>query len=124
MVCLSQSFPGVFSCQALREKGLASLDGEYLINPSKTCDSPIKVYCYGMDTESPKEYITLQSGPLNNYAIVYDKRMPLNDKYQCSSKPSNIVYSKAGNTQFRKVLYILHLSLFVRISCYFYCHYF
>ena len=109
MVCLSQFFPGVFSCQALKEKGLASIDGEYLINPSNTCDSPIKVHCYGMNTESPKEYITLQSGPLNNYAIVYDKRMPLDDKYQCSSEPSNIVYSKAGNTRFRKVLHIFGL---------------
>lgn len=56
-----------------------------------------------METNAPKDYITLQAGPANNYAIVYEKRMPFDNKDKCTGEVGNIVYSKAGLTRFNKV---------------------
>ena len=100
----------VFSCKDLKDSGYAVLDGEYYINPVKSCDYPIKVYCHDMHTSSPKDYITLPSGPVNNYAIVFDKRMHFENKYQCSGRTGSFVYSKSGTTRFNKVSWILKLS--------------
>ena len=34
----------------------------------------VQVYCHGMLTNNPKEYITLKSGPQNNFAEYYHRR--------------------------------------------------
>lgn len=97
----------MFSCKDLRDSGYAHLDGEYFFNPVKSCNFPIKVYCHGMNTNNPKDYITLPTGPVNNYAIIYDKRMPFASKYkdECISPQNSIVYSKSGITRFNKVCF-------------------
>lgn len=108
-------FAGIFSCKDLRDAGYARSDGEYYINPVRTCNRPISVYCHGMDTDHPRDYITLPSGPTHNYAIVYDLRMPRGDDNQCSGTPSSVIYSKSGTTRFKKVS---SLFLFVPfVSC-------
>ena len=113
----------VFSCADLKRSGYAQLDGEYLLYPVQSCSYPIAVYCHGMDTDSPKDYLPLPAGPINNYAIVYDKRLPFvptNARYQCDGQPGNIRYSKTGVTRFTKVSMIMvtfrkiHTLLFMR----------
>lgn len=57
-----------------------------------------------MDTNEPKDFITLPSGPSNNFGYVYDKRMEISKKFdECSSAPGPLVYSKSGRTHFYKV---------------------
>ena len=33
-----------------------------------------QVYCHAMMSQEPKEYITLRTGPANNFAEIYAKR--------------------------------------------------
>ena len=66
----------------------------------------MKVYCHGMNTSSPKEFITLPAGVQNNYAYIYAKRLPhrpYSARYKCSGKPGVMNYTEAGLTKFRKV---------------------
>ena len=85
----------------MKKAGLASLDGEYYISVNKSCNVPIKVYCEGMNTDSPKDYISLVAGKSKNYAIIYDKIM--SNSEQCSGETSKVNYVKAGITLFKKV---------------------
>lgn len=66
----------------------------------------MKVYCHGMNTSSPKEFVTLPAGVQNNYAYIYAKRLPhrpYSARYKCSGKPGTLNYTEAGLTKFRKV---------------------
>lgn len=99
----------VFSCKDLKDTGYANVDGEYYFSPQKQCDRPIKVYCHGLSTSSPKDFITLPTQ--SNFAVVYEKRMPFDKNYTCSGKVSNVVYSKSGTTRFQKV-YIYSIQMF------------
>ena len=66
----------------------------------------MKVYCHGMNTSSPKEFLTLPAGVQNNYAYIYAKKLPhrpYSARYNCSGKPGAMNYSAAGLTKFRKV---------------------
>lgn len=38
----------------------------------------MSIYCHGMSTYEPKEYLTLPAGYRENYAEIYDKRLVLN----------------------------------------------
>lgn len=63
-----------------------------------------------MSTGSPREYITLPSGPDNNFAIIYDKR--LQKRYECGGAETDQVYAESGTTKFSKVrLQLKPLSL-------------
>ena len=37
-------------------------DGEYQIYPLKECNNSVSVYCRGMRTNDPKEYLTVGDG--------------------------------------------------------------
>lgn len=66
----------------------------------------MKVYCHGMNTSTPKEFVTLPAGVQNNYAYIYAKRLPhrpYSARYRCSGKPGPMNYTEAGLTKFRKV---------------------
>lgn len=66
----------------------------------------MKVYCHGMNTSSPKEFITLPAGVQNNYAHIYAKRLPhrpYSARYKCSGTPGRMNYTAAGLSRFRKV---------------------
>ena len=54
-----------------------------------------------MASVSPKEFITLESGPENNYAIIYGQR--LQDRYSCSGPARAKLYAERGTTKFSKV---------------------
>lgn len=101
MIILYHFFVDVFSCKDLRDAGYAKKDGEYYFSPQKSCDRPIRVYCHGLNTASPKDFITLSAG--SNYAVVYEKRMPFDKKLTCSGPTGDVIYSKSGNTRFQKV---------------------
>ena len=82
-------------------------DGEYALQLNPKCKIPVRVYCHGMNTSQPKEYLTLPRGVKNNYAIVYAKRLPaspVNMRYLCDEAAAGTIdYSKAGVTRFDKV---------------------
>ena len=78
-----------------------SEDGHYLIHLSDRCQDPVRVYCRNMASVSPKEFITLESGPDNNYAIIYGQR--LRDRYSCSGPARAKLYAERGTTKFSKV---------------------
>lgn len=99
-------YPGVSSCKDVLTEELGKDDGEYALQLNSTCQIPVRVYCHGMNTSQPKEYITLPRGRKNNYAIVYDKRLPaspVNMRYRCNGVAGKIEYSRAGVTRFDKV---------------------
>ena len=101
-----QFFPGVSSCRDVLTEELGKDDGEYALQLNPTCQIPVRVYCHGMNTSEPKEYLTLPRGTKNNYAIVYAKRLPANPvsmRYRCDGVPGKRDYSKAGVTRFEKV---------------------
>ena len=97
---------GVSSCKDVLTEELGKDDGEYFLQIDPRCKIPIRVYCHGMNTSEPKEYITLPRGEKNNYAIVYAKRLPTTPviaRYSCYGTPGQMEYSKAGVTKFTKV---------------------
>ena len=65
------------------------------------CSDPIRIYCFAMDTDKPYAFITLESGPENNFAIIYDKR--LRDRFQCNGPVMPQIYQESGSTSFSKV---------------------
>lgn len=52
-------------------------DGEYCISVSTTDNRQgTSIYCHGMSTCSPSEYLTLPAGPDNNYSQTYKDSCP------------------------------------------------
>ena len=49
-------------------------DDEYVIQMSGSCD-PVRLYCHGMNTATPREYITLPAGPDKNFASFHRGRL-------------------------------------------------
>ena len=96
-------FSGLHTCADLKRTGAGKFDGEYLLYPKRACSSPVKVYCHGMETSYPRDYLTLPAGPINNFAIVYDRRLRSEDRHSCTGALSPLRYSKAGKTKFHKV---------------------
>jgi hypothetical protein len=61
---------GFKTCAELKRKTHATADGEYELQPNyPTCNKKVKVYCADMDTDTPKEYVTLKAGAENNFAM-------------------------------------------------------
>ncbi|KHJ40176.1 GON domain protein [Trichuris suis] len=63
---------GPKNCYELRQMRNTSADGEYTIWAR---GSALRIYCYGMKNLYPKEYLTLQTDPLSNFAEFYGKRL-------------------------------------------------
>ena len=82
-------------------------DGEYWLNLTQEGSTgpectTVKVYCHGMDTCSPREYITLEAPPTVNYAI--------NDRWRAAGHPSDtcagidpLEYIDYGETRYNKI---------------------
>ena len=74
----------------MKVSGKSNDDGEYLVGVTVDgCYSNVQVYCHGMNSDSPKEYISLISGSKDNYAYIYDRKLPERDKNQCNFKEGN-----------------------------------
>lgn len=78
-----------------------STDGHYFVHVTERCKDPIRVYCHNMDSGRPKEYITLEYGAANNFAVIYQER--LQDRFSCSGPARIEMYAERGATNFTKV---------------------
>ena len=54
-----------------------------------------------MSSGMPREFITLESGAKNNYAVIYHER--LQDRFACSGPARTELYAERGATNFNKV---------------------
>ncbi|XP_043528485.1 A disintegrin and metalloproteinase with thrombospondin motifs gon-1-like isoform X2 [Frieseomelitta varia] len=89
------------SCYEAKTYFNATKDGEYTL---VMAGRNMSIYCHGMSTSQPKEYLTLPAGPEENYAEINDQR--LNDPYICpysGPRNSNCNCSTSGKTTFRRV---------------------
>ncbi|XP_030632604.1 A disintegrin and metalloproteinase with thrombospondin motifs 9 [Chanos chanos] len=93
------------SCRDVQLQNHFLSDGEQILNIQ---GKALKIYCSEMDTDNPKEYITLMTGERENFSEVFGFR--LMDPTQC---PSNLTrredchcrrdYTAAGLSTFTKV---------------------
>lgn len=88
------------SCAEVKASGYSS-DGHYLVHVSDRCKDPIRFYCHNMVSDLPREFITLESGAENNYAVIYHER--LQDRFSCSGPARTELYAERGATNFTKV---------------------
>ena len=88
------------SCAEVKASGYSS-DGHYLLHISDRCKDPTRIYCHNMASNEPQEYITLESGAENNFAIIYNQR--LKNRYSCSGPARSELYAEQGSTNFFKV---------------------
>lgn len=62
------------SCLEAKRYFETTRDNEYMLVVG---GRNMKIYCHGMATSEPKEYLTLPAGYRENYAEIYDKRSVL-----------------------------------------------
>ncbi|XP_069759188.1 A disintegrin and metalloproteinase with thrombospondin motifs 20-like isoform X2 [Narcine bancroftii] len=93
------------SCRDIQKTKEIQKDGEYLL---KIEGKLRKIYCAGMDSDHPREYVTLSSGEAENYSEVYGYR--LRNPYECPYEGKRRKdcschrdYRAAGYTVFHKV---------------------
>lgn len=81
-------------------------DGEQSLNIQ---GRELQVYCHAMMSQEPKEYITLRTGPANNFAEIYPKR--LRNAWQCPGNGSHVEecdcededYQQSGASYYSKI---------------------
>lgn len=103
----------VSSCKQALQEELGREDGDYsmVINPK--CKRAVKVYCYGMNTPDPKEYITLAQGS-DNHARIYHLKLRQSKRNQCGGiDPGSEPYNEGGFTRFYKVRFDIASSKIV-----------
>uniref|UniRef100_A0A8C6WWM1 ADAM metallopeptidase with thrombospondin type 1 motif 20 n=1 Tax=Neogobius melanostomus TaxID=47308 RepID=A0A8C6WWM1_9GOBI len=93
------------SCREVQIRQGVRMDGEYYF---KVKARILQIYCAEMQTDIPKEYVTLRSGPTDNYSEVYGHRLlnPFECPYNGSRRQDcecRNDYSAAGYTVFNKV---------------------
>ncbi|KAM4613394.1 A disintegrin and metalloproteinase with thrombospondin motifs 9-like [Polymixia lowei] len=93
------------SCRDVQNMNAVLPDGEHFLNIQ---GKALKVYCAGMQTERPREYITLTTGEGENFSEVFGFR--LIDPTQCPANGSRREdcecrrdYTAAGLSTFSKV---------------------
>ncbi|XP_032067588.1 A disintegrin and metalloproteinase with thrombospondin motifs 9 isoform X2 [Thamnophis elegans] len=93
------------SCKEATRLKVITEDGEYIL---KVKGRLLKIYCAGMDSDSPKEYITLVNGDAENFSEVYSYRLhnPTECPYNGSRRENcqcRKDYTAAGFSAFSKV---------------------
>ena len=77
-------------------------DDEFVIQMSSSCD-PVRLYCYGMNTATPREYITLPAGPDKNFASFHRGRLLNFETCSGSINPEpKLTANYWGTTRYRK----------------------
>ena len=77
-------------------------DDEYVIQMSSSCD-PVRLYCHGMNTATPREYITLLAGPDKNFASFHRGRLLNFETCSGSINPEpKLTANYWGSTRYRK----------------------
>ncbi|XP_025025937.1 A disintegrin and metalloproteinase with thrombospondin motifs 9 isoform X3 [Python bivittatus] len=93
------------SCKEVKRLKVITEDGEYFL---KVKGRLLKIYCAGMDSDSPKEYVTLVNGDAENFSEVYSYRLhnPTECPYNGSRRENcqcRKDYTAAGFSAFSKV---------------------
>ncbi|CAL9696915.1 unnamed protein product [Knipowitschia caucasica] len=103
--CKAQECQLLSSCREVQLRRSVRMDGEYYL---KVKGRILQIYCAEMQTDFPKEYVTLRSGQTDNYSEVYGHR--LLNPFDCPYNGSRTLdcecrndYSAAGYTLFNKV---------------------
>ncbi|XP_029473156.1 A disintegrin and metalloproteinase with thrombospondin motifs 20 [Rhinatrema bivittatum] len=103
--CQAEDCKTFASCKEIHARKAIRKDGEYLL---KIRGRVLKVYCSGMQSSSPKEYITLAKGETENFSEVFGYR--LQNPYECPFNGSRKLdcvcrndYLAAGYTVFSKI---------------------
>ncbi|XP_072291726.1 A disintegrin and metalloproteinase with thrombospondin motifs 20 isoform X1 [Eucyclogobius newberryi] len=103
--CKEQECQLFSSCREIQMRQGTRMDGEYYL---KVKARILQIYCAEMQTDFPKEYVTLRSGQTDNYSEVYGHRLlnPFECPYNGSRRQDcecRNDYSTAGYTLFNKV---------------------
>uniref|UniRef100_A0A8C8GSD5 A disintegrin and metalloproteinase with thrombospondin motifs 20 n=1 Tax=Oncorhynchus tshawytscha TaxID=74940 RepID=A0A8C8GSD5_ONCTS len=93
------------SCREVQMRQEVRMDGEFYL---KVKSRILQIFCAEMQTDFPKEYVTLRSGQTDNYSEVYGYRLlnPFECPYNGSRRQDcdcRNDYSAAGYTLFHKV---------------------
>ena len=100
LFCLSEPS----SCADVKYYGEFSADGNYTIYPYAAKQLPVHVYCAGMNTTKPKEYVNVLQGDDKNFALLNGDYA---HSYTCDLRPGVLTQTfygpKVGRTQFSKV---------------------
>ena len=56
-------------CAQVKSLLTGSVDGEYCLSLNGTVANGTRVYCHGLDIDTPREYITLPAGPDENFSF-------------------------------------------------------
>ncbi|XP_078580655.1 uncharacterized protein LOC144864451 [Branchiostoma floridae x Branchiostoma japonicum] len=98
------------SCAEAKSVRSNTNDGEYTLYPFSTdSDVSLRVYCHDMASEKPKEFLTLPSGPDENYAIFFGDRLVPQNMFQCTG-PLQQPFARRGTTKFSKLRIQFHTS--------------
>ncbi|CRK97461.1 CLUMA_CG010850, isoform A [Clunio marinus] len=93
------SAPPNCSCKSIQHYKRTRNDGEYKINIR---GREVEIYCHNMNSDDPKEYVTLRKGSHENYALFYSKRSL--DMSRCEyGKGVHDESIHYGTTRFNKV---------------------
>ena len=80
------------------------MDGNYTIYPYAVKQLPVHVYCAGMNTTEPKEYINVVQGKDRNFALINGDYAHVGT---CNLNPGVLTPThlgpEVGRTQFSKV---------------------
>ncbi|KAK0098756.1 hypothetical protein PV326_004035 [Microctonus aethiopoides] len=97
---------GPLTCLEAKKKFKTIKDGEYILLIG---GRNMTIYCHGMTTDEPTEYLTLPSGERENYAEIYDKKLknldtcPFNGQRNDNSILVEDVDRISGRTMFKRV---------------------
>ncbi|XP_035697814.1 uncharacterized protein LOC118430887 [Branchiostoma floridae] len=92
------------SCSEAKSQNPEAGDGEYTLYPFSTNkDVSLRVYCHGMASGNPKEFLSLPAGPDYNYATVVSDRLVDSSQWHCTGPLQDPYASRAGTTKFSKL---------------------
>lgn len=101
------------SCGEVKKMWPGFKDDEYVIHMTPSCN-PVRLYCHGLNTATPREYITLPAGSDRNYASFHRGRL-LN--FESCSGPVNpepkLTANYWGTTRYVFLLEIFYSSTFL-----------
>ncbi|XP_048588500.1 A disintegrin and metalloproteinase with thrombospondin motifs 9 isoform X2 [Nematostella vectensis] len=94
------------TCREIQLTSGLQADGEHVLQVQGKL---LKIYCHGMTTDDPKEYISLKTGSKDNFAEVYTKKLldpnqcPSNGKHVDSCACYSQDYIDSGSSYFTKL---------------------
>eukprot|EP00056_Hartaetosiga_gracilis_P016133 m.3989 g.3989 ORF g.3989 m.3989 type:complete len:3037 (-) comp3783_c0_seq1:271-9381(-) len=92
--------PAITSCKKWKVLlGNDASDGEFIIHTQS--QQPFVVWCYGMKTSSPTEFISLPTGPSYNFALNYEQQIPKQSYVPCQLDVLD--WANGGRTSFSKL---------------------